>query len=71
MYGAAIPDDTVEQSCIFHGARGCALPRELRSHTCNDYFCRPVRDWIGRAAPQEAAVVIMMGDQVLRSALIE
>ena len=27
------------RSCIFHGAAGCTLPREMRSDTCNRYFC--------------------------------
>ncbi len=26
-------------SCIYHRPDGCALPREMRSLTCNQYFC--------------------------------
>ncbi len=32
-------EDTVEDSCIFHGINGCCLPREARSATCNEFKC--------------------------------
>ncbi len=32
-------DETVEDSCIFHQVDGCALPREMRSDTCNRFYC--------------------------------
>lgn len=35
-----LPDETVLLSCVFHGDRGCTLPRALRSSTCNDLICR-------------------------------
>jgi hypothetical protein len=28
-----------DRSCIYHGAAGCTLTREMRSDTCNRYFC--------------------------------
>lgn len=34
-----VPKRTQTYSCIFHGVAGCALPRELRSDTCNDFLC--------------------------------
>jgi hypothetical protein len=36
-----------EGSCIFHGAEGCALPRDMRSSSCTSFECvalRYVRD---------------------------
>lgn len=30
-------------SCVFHGAQGCALPRSMRSETCNRYLCYPLK----------------------------
>jgi hypothetical protein len=43
----------VAGSCINHGATGCSLPREMRSDTCNDYFCNPMRAWQARCASGE------------------
>ena len=31
---------TVEGSCIYHQADGCALPRTLRADLCNRHFCK-------------------------------
>ena len=31
---------TVEGSCIYHQADGCALPRALRANLCNRHFCK-------------------------------
>jgi hypothetical protein len=32
-------DHSIEGSCIFHQVDGCGLPRELRSDTCNRFYC--------------------------------
>lgn len=29
-------------SCVYHGPRGCTLPREMRADICNEYFCPPL-----------------------------
>lgn len=74
LYVDAVPEHSVAGSCIFHGARGCALPRELRAQICNTYFCPPLRQWLDRpaeAAGQPTAAVVLEGGQVVRSALIE
>ena len=31
---------TIEGSCIYHQADGCALPRTLRADLCNRHFCK-------------------------------
>ena len=38
-YLARVGHETFEGSCIFHGPTGCTLSREMRSDTCNGYFC--------------------------------
>ncbi len=38
-YMAKIPDESFENSCIFHGIHGCNLAREQRSIICNRYLC--------------------------------
>jgi hypothetical protein len=39
MYVERVPDIGYEGSCIFHGEKGCTLPRHFRSNVCNVYFC--------------------------------
>jgi len=34
-----LPAESVLNSCIYHSATGCGLPRDLRSSTCNRYLC--------------------------------
>jgi hypothetical protein len=74
LYAEAVPQRSTERSCIFHGEHGCALARELRSDTCNDYFCQPMREWIATPAATAApltAVIIVHEDRVIRSTLID
>ncbi|MGH1340275.1 MAG: hypothetical protein ACRBN8_01895 [Nannocystales bacterium] len=42
-----VPEVAREGSCIFHGALGCALPRAMRSETCNRFLCFPLKQ-LGR-----------------------
>ncbi|HEU5135780.1 MAG TPA: hypothetical protein VFU13_11595 [Steroidobacteraceae bacterium] len=69
LYENAVPGHGMDHSCIFHGDHGCALPRELRSNTCNTYFCPPMREWIGQpaATARPAVVVVLHEDVVVRS----
>lgn len=46
-YLQRVPEEAVEGSCIYHGARGCALPRTMRSETCNRFLCYPLKQ-LGR-----------------------
>ena len=38
-YLAHVPTRSYRGSCLFHSETGCNLPRELRSNTCNDFYC--------------------------------
>lgn len=42
-----VPETSRRGSCIYHGADGCALPRSMRSETCNRYVCYPLKQ-LGR-----------------------
>jgi hypothetical protein len=44
---------TIGGSCINQTDTGCSLPREMRSDTCNDYFCRAMREWQARCESDE------------------
>ncbi len=38
-YARHLPRTTVADSCVYHTGTGCALPRALRSRTCNTFLC--------------------------------
>ena len=39
IYLGKLGGTTYRGSCIYHGAAGCELPREMRSDTCNGFYC--------------------------------
>jgi hypothetical protein len=45
LYSQFFPNQSYENSCIFHGNMGCTLPSELRSFTCKNYRCQPLRNY--------------------------
>jgi hypothetical protein len=50
---------TYIDSCVFHGVRGCLLPREMRSWLCNTYWCGELRMVQGRIEDGAPAKVLM------------
>jgi len=74
LYVNAVPERSVEHSCIVHGERGCTLPRELRSQTCNEFYCLPVREWeeseARRSEVRPVAMVVAEGAQLIRASLL-
>ena len=38
-YMGLLPDETMEVGCVYQHAKGCSLPRAMRSETCNTFFC--------------------------------
>jgi hypothetical protein len=57
---------TETHSCVNHGANGCSLPREMRSDTCNDFYCGTLSAWIAKAeaepGPERALVIVRRQD---------
>ena len=43
-YLSYVGSKTYEDSCIFHGAGGCTLPRSMRSDVCNTHQCNGLKD---------------------------
>ena len=39
-YLAHIPDRSTRDSCVYHGASGCTLPRHWRADVCNSFQCQ-------------------------------
>ena len=38
-YCRLLPDEAYDDSCVFHAADGCRLPRPMRSATCHKFAC--------------------------------
>lgn len=73
-YVARIGTRTEFRSCVFHGAQGCTLPREMRSRICNEYLCDPLRDWVNAhdgAPPARAFYMAVAGAEIERAALAD
>ncbi len=73
-YLRRLPDRTVLNSCIFHGATGCGLPREMRSTTCNLHLCGKLTDLLKvlpEASPPPVFAVLFDGRRWARSALLD
>lgn len=42
-YLSYVGDQGYDDSCIYHGPRGCTLPRAMRAEVCNTYLCPGIR----------------------------
>jgi hypothetical protein len=58
MYVERVPDVAYENSCILHGAKGCALDRSMRSDVCNSYFCHGLHSFFSSVDEAGPTVVI-------------
>jgi hypothetical protein len=61
LYVELVPNEGYENSCLFHGNRGCMLTRSLRSDVCNSYFCRGLEDYV-RGNDTTTPVLIIAGE---------
>ena len=66
-YLGRIPDDSYEDSCVFHGRQGCVLPTRLRSETCNWYLCDSLIELSRSAALEDRATVFAVATTNLES----
>ena len=44
-YMEKVETETVEKACINQTRNGCGLPREMRSDTCNGFFCSEIKSY--------------------------
>jgi len=68
-----LPAETVLNSCIYHSAKGCGLPRDLRSSTCNRYLCGKLKNLLGSLpehSPPPILAVMFDDGKWTRTALI-
>ncbi len=67
-YLDCLPEQSFENSCVFHGERGCTLSREMRSDTCNAHYCagqHSLRAALRDGTPPKAFVAIADGTEIL------
>lgn len=64
-YLRLIPEYSFENSCIYHAADGCALPRELRSDVCNGFYCEHLRD-IDQERVSSSAKLLLVAEKNYR-----
>lgn len=72
-YLSYLGNHTVEGSCVFHGAEGCALPREMRSFVCNEYLCGELCEWLALVDVRAEAFSFLAateGQELLREVMV-
>jgi hypothetical protein len=67
IYLARVPDAVYQDSCIFHGKRGCTLDRSMRADICNTYFCGGLRAYMKSHTDPEPTVVLAGEGDKMRS----
>jgi hypothetical protein len=72
-YLSKLPSKSFEHSCVYHGESGCGLPREMRSETCNSFYCDELRAFQPQFRdnqPRQVLVVATNGEVVNRSSIV-
>ncbi len=73
-YLAMLPAEHVRDACLYQTAQGCAISREYRSDTCNQFACDALQQLRRAVASEPAGAVIAVTfhkDQVERAVVIE
>lgn len=43
FYMSQLPEESVEDHCVFQGPMGCVMDRSVRANICNNHFCSGLR----------------------------
>jgi len=73
-YLERLPAESILDSCVYHSATGCGLPREMRSDTCNRHLCGKLAhllDTLPRQAPPPVLGVFFDQGRWVRTALVD
>lgn len=57
LYRSWLPERAMAGGCVYQGAHGCTLPRDLRSSICNAYLCGGLQRALADVVPGETAGV--------------
>ncbi|MBX3421499.1 MAG: hypothetical protein KF752_08085 [Pirellulaceae bacterium] len=52
-YLLQLPDESIEDSCVYHSQQGCSLPRQQRASICNDFHCWGLQDALAKHRQDE------------------
>jgi hypothetical protein len=70
LYLDRVPPVAYQDSCIFHGKRGCTLDRSLRADVCNSYYCGGLGSYMKTGASVPTMVIAGEGDQMRTSPVL-
>jgi hypothetical protein len=59
-YMNLVPGWHAEGSCLYHGERGCTLPRGMRADICNDFECVPL-ERVQALSAADPGVAVLVG----------
>jgi hypothetical protein len=71
-YVERLPARSFQDSCVYHGLRGCVLPREMRAAICNWFQCdglKSLAERLEQAAPQQVVAVAGSDGRYLRATI--
>lgn len=73
LYLGHVGAEGYDDSCIYHGPRGCTLPRALRAEVCNSYLCPGIRTLAAHLRRDRTRALISAGPNrsVVRLAIID
>jgi hypothetical protein len=43
-YLGRLPTESITNGCVYQEPNGCALPRDMRSRTCGEFYCSPLTE---------------------------
>lgn len=66
-YLSRLQDSSTANACINQGPTGCVLPRELRSSTCNQFFCASIKKFQSKVESDDdiSTVAVVQREQSL------
>jgi Phosphotransferase enzyme family len=62
-YLSRLPKRSIKGSCLYHTPEGCALPRNLRSRTCNEFICGKAKYFLDAIRVFQPRQTIISTDQ--------
>ena len=60
LYLSNLPSETIAGACINQTYTGCAQPKELRSDTCNSFYCDSLKTYHAKFNTEEAEKTILL-----------
>ena len=73
LYRGFLPEASHADSCVFHTDRGCTIPVNYRSDTCNAFICQGLAEFETQASGREQEVLLTANrdGEIVRRKLIQ